>query len=229
MNQNKIKNYLGYAVGEILLIVIGILIAVSISNHNEKKRQEKVTHGIFNIIVEDIKQDTTEANAILDFYNERKATFLEITDGILTKDEITTCDPCCYLITNRRLFNINKRGFYQLNNYKDLALNDKDPLIFELMNFYTDFIHEIEPTTDRISKDIHENLTFWRDTYPWFAAYIQVQLKKEDRTYFVSQEYRNKVAYHRTLIYNIYIPSMETFKKESEIILKKLNDRLKNQ
>lgn len=36
LKEGKFLNYLKYAVGEIILVVIGILIAVNINNYNEK-------------------------------------------------------------------------------------------------------------------------------------------------------------------------------------------------
>ncbi|UGU18309.1 DUF6090 family protein [Sinomicrobium kalidii] len=226
LKKNKIKSYLSYAIGEIVLIVIGILVAVSINNRNTKKQQEKVINGIFAIIIADLKQDTTATNKILNFYTEREPVFLKIAENIFTKDEISACELCPYLITERRLLRINKRGFHQLNEYKDLTLNHKDSLIFDIVAFYNSLINRIEPINDEISKDIFENLVFWRDTYPWFASLTQGKLKKEDMGYFASQEYRNKVAYHYTLIYKNHLPAIRTFRRESEILLKKLNDRL---
>ena len=41
LEQNKIGNYLKYAIGEILLVVIGILIALSINNWNEDNKNAK--------------------------------------------------------------------------------------------------------------------------------------------------------------------------------------------
>jgi hypothetical protein len=38
MEQNKVRTYLLYAVGEILLVVIGILIALQVNNWNEEKK-----------------------------------------------------------------------------------------------------------------------------------------------------------------------------------------------
>ena len=37
LTQNKMSQYLLYAIGEIILVVIGILIALYINNANEKK------------------------------------------------------------------------------------------------------------------------------------------------------------------------------------------------
>lgn len=41
LEQNKIGNYLKYAIGEIFLVVIGILIALSINNWNEDQKLQK--------------------------------------------------------------------------------------------------------------------------------------------------------------------------------------------
>ena len=37
LNESKFKKYLLYAIGEIILVVIGILIALAINNNNQKR------------------------------------------------------------------------------------------------------------------------------------------------------------------------------------------------
>ncbi len=39
MEQNKTGKYFKYAIGEIVLVVIGILIAISINNWNEHRKE----------------------------------------------------------------------------------------------------------------------------------------------------------------------------------------------
>ena len=62
MEKNKTGKYLKYAIGEIVLVVIGILIAVSINNWNEgqKKQQQKVFY--LSNLQENLKQDTLTLN-----------------------------------------------------------------------------------------------------------------------------------------------------------------------
>lgn len=40
LSENKFSKYLLYAIGEIILVVIGILIALSINNWNENRKQK---------------------------------------------------------------------------------------------------------------------------------------------------------------------------------------------
>lgn len=45
MVKNKTGNYLKYAIGEIILVVIGILIALQINNWNENRKNDKIEHN----------------------------------------------------------------------------------------------------------------------------------------------------------------------------------------
>ncbi|NVJ46088.1 MAG: hypothetical protein HWE07_03140, partial [Cytophagia bacterium] len=50
LQQNRVTRYLAYALGEIILVTIGILIALQVNNWNEeKKRQEE-----FEVTIEQI-------------------------------------------------------------------------------------------------------------------------------------------------------------------------------
>ena len=52
---NKPMKYLRYALGEILLVVIGILIALSINNWNEERKKVKQEYYVLMNLVEDFK------------------------------------------------------------------------------------------------------------------------------------------------------------------------------
>ncbi len=47
MDKNKTGKYLKYAIGEIILVVIGILIALSINNWNENRKSKRVADEIY--------------------------------------------------------------------------------------------------------------------------------------------------------------------------------------
>ena len=56
--ENKIGSYLRYAIGEILLVVIGILIALQVNNWNEHRKQKIQEHRLIQSIISDLKMDT---------------------------------------------------------------------------------------------------------------------------------------------------------------------------
>ena len=59
MEKNKTGKYLKYAIGEIILVVIGILIALSINNWNEERKDIAKENGTLYKFLQDLKSDST--------------------------------------------------------------------------------------------------------------------------------------------------------------------------
>ena len=64
--ENKTGKYFKYAIGEIVLVVIGILIALQINNWNEKRKAEFEETKILTSLLEDIKTAKINCQAQLD-------------------------------------------------------------------------------------------------------------------------------------------------------------------
>ncbi|WP_298369177.1 DUF6090 family protein [uncultured Lutibacter sp.] len=56
--ENKTGKYFKYAVGEIILVVIGILIALQINNWNENRKQSNVIQNYYYQLEEDLADET---------------------------------------------------------------------------------------------------------------------------------------------------------------------------
>jgi hypothetical protein len=59
LQEGKTANYFKYAIGEIVLVVIGILIALQINNWNQSQAERKVEKEYITSLLEDIATDTT--------------------------------------------------------------------------------------------------------------------------------------------------------------------------
>ena len=57
LTENKLSKYLIYAIGEIVLIVIGIMIALSLNNANDVKNQRRKEHALLNEMHQNLKID----------------------------------------------------------------------------------------------------------------------------------------------------------------------------
>ena len=69
MNQNKTSpndsvgragRYLKYALGEIALVMIGILLALQVNNWNENRKNKNELNNIYNQVVFDLDNDIAE-------------------------------------------------------------------------------------------------------------------------------------------------------------------------
>ena len=54
--ENKTGKYFKYAIGEIVLVVIGILIALQINNWNENRKIDKVRQDYYGQLLEDLNK-----------------------------------------------------------------------------------------------------------------------------------------------------------------------------
>ena len=67
LTENRFSKYLLYAVGEIILVVLGILIALQVNNWNEGKREQQQANVFRDKLVRDMVQDTLIINEILEY------------------------------------------------------------------------------------------------------------------------------------------------------------------
>lgn len=74
LTENKFGKYLTYAAGEIILVVIGILIALQINNWNEDQKLEAKTQNYYDQLLVDLDKDTAFIQQIISkFESQRKA------------------------------------------------------------------------------------------------------------------------------------------------------------
>ena len=65
LTENKFSKYLLYAIGEIVLVVIGILIALGVNNLNEEAKEHKLGKDYLSRIHRDLVQDTISFRSII--------------------------------------------------------------------------------------------------------------------------------------------------------------------
>ncbi len=68
--ENKVMAYLRYAIGEIILVVIGILIALQINNWNENQKLNKSRQEYYRQLLIDMNKDKESANNFIERFNK---------------------------------------------------------------------------------------------------------------------------------------------------------------
>jgi len=154
-DDNQFFKYSRYAIGEIILVVVGILIALQINNWNNLNEKNKLKSVYINRLISDIKSDTTNIA-----YTRSE---LEINQGVIKAliEKISLNEDLEELDT--LLYNYFERGWiiYEFiptsNTYIDLSqtgnmniLNNPD-LVDEIIQYYS-WMTQVE-NSNNVNKD----------------------------------------------------------------------------
>ena len=85
--KNQIGKYYKYAFGEIVLVVIGILIALSINNWNEARKNEIKQSILIKNIIEDLRLDSIHINKSLSEVENQKSLVDDLIAKSLNKEK----------------------------------------------------------------------------------------------------------------------------------------------
>lgn len=67
LSENKFSKYLLYAIGEIVLVVIGILIALQLNNWNEIQKNKSTEHELLSDVLSSLEKDRGRTQGIYHF------------------------------------------------------------------------------------------------------------------------------------------------------------------
>ena len=132
--KDKITKYYKYAFGEIVLVVIGILIALSINNWNEARKNRIEQLILINNIIEDLRLDSIHINKSLSEVGNQK----KLVDDLISKS-LDNEKKLNYQLIGLLRFSSDFRPISQRNHSVSVS-NLDDEFIRELLQGY--FIEE---------------------------------------------------------------------------------------
>ena len=136
MARKKIGKYLAYALGEILLVVIGILIALQINNWNNLRIEHQKELKTYRNIKQQVLKDRSEL-VEMQAFNQINMGQLEKANALISAQNREAADTLAYLIMMMSYYS----DFYGTGNIYETLVNSGD--IKYLENTYN-FINRME-------------------------------------------------------------------------------------
>lgn len=142
LQENRLSRYLIYAVGEILLIVVGILIALKINNYNNNKLQEKEAIVAYQNIKQQITDDKQELIKVRDYNNYYSKTY-EYANKIILEKNYTKTDSLALIamgLSTYSDFHTSGKIYETLVNSGDLKLMKNKNITSGIQKLETTYI-----------------------------------------------------------------------------------------
>lgn len=215
----RTSNYLKYAIGEIVLVVIGILIALQINNWNEVRQNEEKITNILEDIQKDLSDDVLSANNVFNRYITNDSLYKLFLDDKLPINSYRYI----YFYTN---FIIHKNGYLNLTQNSNSIPKKYVGIYKELNNLQINTARNISIFNDRIRTTVYNNLDYLAKNKAWFTDWYQVGMTPEiEQFYRTDMNYRNQTGLYMIDLFNltkdtnIYkVKAIDTYKKIDSLL-----------
>ena len=243
-DDNRPLKYIRYAIGEIVLVVIGILIALQINTWKESRNNNNLTKTYLHNIKKDLIADTTTFRAGIDRYRNS----LLLQEDLFNLDKVNTL-PIDSLLNNiysktifhsARIYKMNNSTFLKLTNsgfvesksYSNIFLDINDYYTREYNTWleYTEWDKENGLTTDKPESlltlyDQIDFIDFEKKTDTEFETSQKKEYALAFREYIKSPRFRN-YAWNSNKQMNTMLNRMIHQKRVTSELIEKINFEL---
>ena len=207
LSQNRVTRYLVYAIGEIVLVTIGILIALQINTWNEGRKEKNYLLKVYAQIRQDLQADTVKLRISIEDLEAKNARISEIINrtipityyDTLNESNYQYCEKCRSDLTNLEPFQYLDKG-YQLLKAVNTAQNYKDDsLTTAITQFYSEYLPLVDESQNLLT-DLSKNILAGYQEYDWFISYADFGKKTYHKDFvlyiFESEKYQRACAHY---------------------------------
>jgi hypothetical protein len=151
IKEGKLKRYLLYALGEIILVVIGILIAIQVNNLNEERKRNNTELEIIQNVKNDLQAESRDLQNIIE-RRESKAASARAMAEYHSQTEVDTLKNYYSNFANVLYWEVhhpNDKTFQELINSGNLSLITNTEIKRNLLEMESQYsqIHELREHT----------------------------------------------------------------------------------
>ncbi len=177
IEQSKVRSYLFYAIGEIILVVIGILIALQINNWNENNKTTAKIRTMILALHNDLVQDTilisNKLPRIAEQYEFNENVRARVASPGATLDTLINITRFEFnpSWSNQILYNTNA---YNSLNETNMIENLPDTLKANIKNFYN-YKFYLNKRIEKNTNDYRNKVASFVDTYSFGSTKLHDQ------------------------------------------------------
>lgn len=148
LTQNRFSKYLLYAVGEILLVMVGILLALQVNNWNEERKEKVLEMEILEEISENLREDHKDHNQNVEYINRSinasKIVLYHLDNNLPYHDSLSTHFSWLAALPNFEPINSGYQNLLsnRVNIIKNDTLRRKISGIYNQYNWLRDYLKD---------------------------------------------------------------------------------------
>lgn len=206
------QKYIIYAFGEIILVIIGILIALGINNWNQKKQLANANIDLQKKVLTQIDKDINYIDNFSKEIDSLNETYLKVLGRDYDKNMVGEGSMLSTVLFEVKTLSLNQH----LNNLVDNAkLDDSEASqqLIDLNSKYKFHLRDIDDIENIIYSKMAANLEEIEKTQPWYSVLITDFVCRNDCINYLlkDENHKSRIATLRFLYVNAYGSILDGF------------------
>ena len=232
MSKNKTGKYFKYAIGEIILVVIGILIALGINNWNEIRIANEEANTYLVNLDEEIKENIK----LLESQSKRIVRMMDVTNYYHSKfiDKSKTVNDTVisnFILKINPIYALNPsqtvlRDYLNSGLLKNLKNSELKNNILFLESRYKDYMEDLNSINDKYKNDIEPYLLQYGDYTKFVDSLGSYKIKKPAFEHQKDAFVYNKQFSNKLIWYSGYLGFANGYCLNTQEGLKRVSDRI---
>lgn len=199
LNKNKIGKYLLYAFGEIILVIIGILIALNLNKQNEQKQAEAKVDAIFKDVLTELENDINQSTHLIRDYRLTDSLASMVLNTNLSFEDYAdeNSSPLWRVATSWNSYDTSNRAYNLLMSNVDAIPEKYNEAVSILDELHIRLRPSIGIYNDKIWELVRKNLDDFEENYSWYNEPDFKKSKEAIAYRLKNYKYKNKVKRFR--------------------------------
>ncbi|MCA0932433.1 hypothetical protein LCM02_08220 [Lutimonas saemankumensis] len=232
IQESQFFKYLKYAIGEIILVVIGILIAFQVDTWNEDRKSQERVRLLFSQVQKELLYNISRTNYAIDSYVNLDSVFYNVIKGKATYRDYESDSRYSRLITHINVdVEAQESAFKQLIESNESFNSKQDDLLNQLRNLYGLDLSKVKIQNNNLAQMANDFRQKLKDEKSWYsdlgdpssASHIDHVFSEEIIYYFLNDPfYLNEVRDFINVGYRNHLRSILGFRTRAVDIYKEI-------
>ncbi|MFC4720955.1 DUF6090 family protein [Geojedonia litorea] len=213
MEKNKTGKYLKYAIGEIILVMIGILLALQVNNWNNNRIERKKETNYIKNINKEFKLNRKQLDTVVFYHRKVSNNATKILNLIPIDIKAVNKDSLSFYISetfNHYTFNPQQSSVNSLTNTSSYELISNLELR-ELLQKWDEQVKDYQEEEILFKEYSFDNYVPYFNNHISFLAFLNntniFDYNNVDYTFLNSLEFENAIALRKELVNDIILKS----------------------
>jgi hypothetical protein len=164
----RLRNYLIYAFGEIILVIIGILFALAINNWNNERELKETNVELQQKVLAQLEADIIKISDFQKDIDTTNQTYRKVLNRDYDKTKVNVNGVISTVLFEVNTLSLNQQLINLVDNAEldDSAASKK---LISINSMYKLYLDDIKSLEDIIVKKMTDNLSEIEKTQPWYA------------------------------------------------------------